>query len=236
MNRKYMMMIAALAISGSLLMAVPASFAAKAMDDKEMDQTTAAGQPRIDIGDGMQSVDDASLYKVTVNGQATVNGLSIVNIAGENNVAVGVNVANVDTVVPTLTQENDITQQRNAQVVIATPGVSWSGGTVGTSAGDNVAGADITVDNINASADHIKIGTGSQTESDASDHEVTIADGAQNVVNVLSMVNGAGRNNVAVGINALNSDMAAGGIVGGAAAATLSGTTFSQSNTIMQQN
>jgi hypothetical protein len=96
--KKHMVVIGALTVCGSLLMAVPSSFAAKAMNDSEMDRTTAAGQPRVDIGNGQQVINDNSLYtvSVTLDGQTGVTGDSLANVAGENNVAVGVNVANVD--------------------------------------------------------------------------------------------------------------------------------------------
>ena len=121
MKQKYMLVIGALTICGSLLVAVPSSFAVKSMDDKELDRTTAAGQPRVDVGNGQQTITDDSLYSVSVSldGQNAITGDSVVNVAGENNVAVGVNVANVDGG-GEVDQINDIQQTRNAQVTIAT--------------------------------------------------------------------------------------------------------------------
>jgi len=200
MKRKHMMVIGALTICGSLLVAVPSSFAVKSMDDKELDRTTAAGQPRVDVGNGQQTITDDSLYSVSVSldGQNAITGDSVVNVAGENNVAVGVNVANVDGG-GEVDQINDIQQTRNAQVTIATLA---SDGTVATANG--TAAGDITVGNITASADHIKIGQGDQTEEDNSTYSVEITDAAQQDAAVLSMVNAAGRNNVAVALNAAN--------------------------------
>jgi len=62
---------------------------------------------------------------------------------------------------------------------------------------------------------------------------VLIEAGAQDTVSALSMVNGAGRNNIAVGINAANSDQLIGAI-SGVSASTI--TTISQLNTFIQQN
>lgn len=232
MKQKHMVVIGVLTI-GSLLAAVPSSFAAKAMDDKEMDRTTAAGQPRVDIGNGQQIINDNSLYTVNVSldGQNAIVGDSVVNVAGENNVAVAVNVANVDGG-GEVDQLNDINQQRNSQVTInaaaSGPGLTWVDGTVSSDNGD-VSG-DITVDNITASADHIKIGHGDQVEEDNSTYAVDITDEAQQDAVVLSLVNAAGRNNVAVAVNAANRDYTFGlGIDNGAIV-------ISQLNTIVQGN
>ena len=227
MKKKHMIVIGALTICGSLLVAVPSSFAVKSMDDKDMDRTTAAGQPRVDVGNGQQTINDNSLYTVSVSldGQNAITGDSIVNVAGENNVAVGVNVANVDGA-GTVDQLNDIEQQRNSQVTVS--GLTWVDGTVSTANGD-VSG-DITVDSIDASADHIKIGHGDQTEEDNSTYAVDITDSAQSDAVVLSMVNAAGRNNVAVAVNAANRDQSLSlGVDFGAIM-------ISQLNTIVQGN
>ena len=232
MNKK-MVVIGALTLCGSLLVAVPSSFAAKAMDDKDMDRTTAAGQPRVDVGNGQQTINDNSLYTVSLSldGQSAITGDSVVNVAGENNVAVAVNVANVDGG-GEVDQLNDIEQQRNSKVTIVAgatgPGLTWVDGTVSSANGD-VSG-DITVDNITASADHIKIGHGDQTEEDNSTYAVDITDGAQADAVVLSMVNAAGRNNVAVAVNAANRDQSLSlGVDFGAIM-------ISQLNTIVQGN
>ena len=227
-KHKHMMVIGALTICGSLLVAVPSSFAVKSMNDKEMDQTTAAGQPRVDVGNGAQTIDDNSLYSVSVglSGQIGISGDSAANVAGENNVAVGLNVANVDGG-GSVDQINDFNQQRNSQVTITT--LSWADGTVATTAGD-VSG-DLSIDSITASADHIKIGHGDQTETDNSTYSVDITDTAQQDAVVLSLVNAAGRNNVAVAINAANQNYTFG--VGGA---TVGAATISQMNTFVQGN
>lgn len=228
MKQKHMVVIGALTICGSLLIAVPSSFAAKAMDDKDMDQTTAAGQPRVDIGNGQQVINDNSLYTISLdlNAQNAIVGDSIANVAGENNVAVGVNVANVDGA-GTVDQLNDITQQRNSQVDVAGL-LTWVDGLVSTANGD--ASGDISVDGITASADHIKIGHGDQTEDDNSVYAVDITDDAQANAVVLSMVNAAGRNNVAVAINAANRDQAL------SLGAGFGAIEVSQLNTIVQSN
>lgn len=126
MKKKHMLAMGVLTLCGSLLVAVPSSFAVKSMGDKEMDATSAAGQSRIDIGNGSQTINDGSTYGVDIAGQGTIVGGSIANIAGENNVAVGVNVVNMDTS-DTLDQENTISQQRNAQLTVA-PATAASGG------------------------------------------------------------------------------------------------------------
>ena len=246
MNKKQVLAMGVLTLCGSLLVAVPSSFAVKPMGDKEMDATSAAGQSRIDIGDGSQTINDGSTYGVDIAGQGTVVGGSMANIAGENNVAVGVNVANVDTA-DALDQENTISQQRNAQLTVATAtggAIVWGDGVAvqsgltgsgvdGAQADNSIISGGITVDNITASADHIKVGHGDQTENDSSVWTVLIEAGAQDTVSALSMVNGAGRNNIAVGINAANSDQLI-----GVASATSAGSisTISQINTFIQQN
>ena len=229
--QKHMMVMGALMICGSLLVAVPSSFAAKSMDDKEMDQTTAAGQPRVDVGNGQQTITDNSLYSVSVglNGQESIAGDSVANVAGENNVAVGVNVANVDGG-GNVDQINDISQTRNAQVTITGTGAQWTDGSVANAAGD-VVGGDMTVGPITATADHIKIGHGDQTEEDSSTYSVDLSDAAQQNAVVLSMVNAAGRNNVAVALNAANRDY-----VFGLGGLTVGANTISQLNTIVQGN
>jgi hypothetical protein len=226
MKHKHMTLIGVLSICGSLLVVVPSSFAAKALSDKDMDRTTAAGQPRVDVGNGQQTITDNSLYTVTISadGQNAITGDSVVNVAGENNVAVGVNVANVDGL-GEVDQINDMQQTRNAKLDIKT--ISWTDGTVDTDNG-TVTG-DITVDTITASADHIKLGHGDQTEEDNSTYTVELTDQAQQDAVVLSMVNAAGRNNVAVALNAANRDFAT---FDGASGAM----TISQLNTIVQGN
>ena len=246
MKKKHVLAIGALTLCGSLLVAVPSSFAVKSMGDKEMDATSAAGQSRIDIGDGSQTINDGSTYGVDIAGQGTVVGGSMANIAGENNVAVGVNVVNMDTS-EALDQENTISQQRNAQLTVATAtagAIVWSDGVAvqngltgsgvdGNQADNGIISGGITVDNITASADHIKVGHGDQTENDTSVWTVLIEAGAQDTVSALSMVNASGRNNIAVGINAANSDQLIGAI-SGVSASTI--TTISQLNTFIQQN
>ena len=246
MKKKHMLAIGALTLCGSLLVAVPSSFAVKSMGDKEMDATSAAGQSRIDIGDGSQTINDGSTYGVDIKGQGVVVGGSIVNLAGENNVAVGVNVVNMDTA-DSLDQQNVISQQRNAQLTVATTtagGIVWSDGVAvqsgltgsgvdGNQADNGIVSGGITVDNITASADHIKVGHGNQTENDSSVWTVLIDTGAQDTISALSAVNAAGRNNIAVGINAANSDQLV-GAVSGISASTIS--TISQLNTFIQQN
>ena len=247
MKKKHMLAMGVLTLCGSLLVAVPSSFAVKSMGDKEMDATSAAGQSRIDIGNGSQTINDGSTYGVDIAGQGTVVGGSMANIAGENNVAVGVNVVNMDTS-EALDQENTISQQRNAQLTVAAGatagGIVWSDGVAvqngltgsgvdGNQADNGIISGGITVDNITASADHIKVGHGDQTENDTSVWTVLIEAGAQDTVSALSMVNGAGRNNIAVGINAANSDQLIGSI-SGVSASTIS--TISQINTFIQQN
>ncbi len=246
MKKKHVLAIGALTLCGSLLVAVPSSFAVKSMGDKEMDATSAAGQSRIDIGDGSQTINDGSTYGVDIKGQGVVVGGSIVNLAGENNVAVGVNVVNMDTA-DSLDQQNVISQQRNAQLTVATTtagGIVWSDGVAvqsgltgsgvdGNQADNGIVSGGITVDNITASADHIKVGHGNQTENDSSVWTVLIDTGAQDTISALSAVNAAGRNNIAVGINAANSDQLV-GAVSGISASTIS--TISQLNTFIQQN
>jgi len=246
MKKKHVLAIGALTLCGSLLVAVPSSFAVKSMGDKEMDATSAAGQSRIDIGDGSQTINDGSTYGVDIKGQGVVVGGSIVNLAGENNVAVGVNVVNMDTA-DSLDQQNVISQQRNAQLTVATAtagGIVWSDGVAvqsgltgsgvdGNQADNGIISGGITVDNITASADHIKVGHGNQTENDSSVWTVLIDTGAQDTISALSSVNAAGRNNIAVGINAANSDQLV-GAVSGISASTIS--TISQLNTFIQQN
>ena len=246
MKKKHVVAIGALTLCGSLLVAVPSSFAVKSMGDKEMDATSAAGQSRIDIGDGSQTINDGSTYGVDIKGQGVVVGGSIVNLAGENNVAVGVNVVNMDTA-DSLDQQNVISQQRNAQLTVATTtagGIVWSDGVAvqsgltgsgvdGNQADNGIVSGGITVDNITASADHIKVGHGNQTENDSSVWTVLIDTGAQDTISALSAVNAAGRNNIAVGINAANSDQLIGAI-SSVSASTI--TTISQLNTFIQQN
>ena len=246
MKKKHVLAIGALTLCGSLLVAVPSSFAVKSMGDKEMDATSAAGQSRIDIGDGSQTINDGSTYGVDIKGQGVVVGGSIVNLAGENNVAVGVNVVNMDTA-DSLDQQNVISQQRNAQLTVATAtagGIVWSDGVAvqsgltgsgvdGNQADNGIVSGGITVDNITASADHIKVGHGNQTENDSSVWTVLIDTGAQDTISALSSVNAAGRNNIAVGINAANSDQLVGSISGVSASSV---STISQLNTFIQQN
>lgn len=233
MKKQHIMMIGTLTLCGSLLVAVPSSFAVKSMDDKEMDRTTAAGQPRVDIGNGQQTIDDGSLYSVSIGlgSQSAIVGDSAVNVAGENNIAVGVNVANVDGG-GSVDQINNFDQQRNSQVTIAAPttgaGLTWLDGTVSSTAGGTESG-DISVNNITVSADHIHIGHGDQTENDTSTYSVDIQDTAQADAAVLSLVNAAGRNNVAVGLNAANGSYATFGVTGGAIA-------ISQLNSFTQTN
>ena len=236
MKKQHIMMIGTLTLCGSLLVAVPSSFAVKSMDDKEMDRTTAAGQPRVDIGNGQQTIDDGSLYSVSIGlgSQSAIVGDSAVNVAGENNIAVGVNVANVDGG-GSVDQINNFDQQRNSQVTIAAAtgggaGLTWLDGTVANAAGGTESG-DITVNNITASADHIHIGHGDQTENDSSTYSVDIQDTAQADAAVLSLVNAAGRNNVAVGLNAANQSYTF-----GAGGATVGAFTISQLNSFTQTN
>ncbi len=233
--KKHMVVIGALTICGSLLVGVPSSFAAKSMNDQEMDQTTAAGAAgQIDIGNGEQTIIDNSAYTLTLDGQGSVVGGSVVNAAGVNNVAVAVNALNVD---PTAnaadaTQNNDITQTHNTG--ITADGVTWTDGTVSTTAGDVTGGlASTTI----TAAGTVKIGHGDQTVTDGSVYSVDVGATAQQTVAVLSVVNAAGLNNVAVGINAANDSLTSGsGNVVGLGIGGSFGTSISQINTLIQSN
>ena len=126
-----------------------------------------------------------------------------------------------------------IRDRRNSQVTIVAAtgggaGLTWLDGTVANAAGGTESG-DITVNNITASADHVHIGHGDQTETDSSTYSVDIQDTAQADAAVLSLVNAAGRNNVAVGLNAANGSYATFGATGGAIA-------ISQMNSFTQTN
>ena len=227
MKQKHMIVVGALTLCGSLLVAVPSSFAVKAMDDKEMDRTTAAGQPVLDVGNGQQLITDDSLYTVniTLDGQTAIAGDSVVNAAGVNNVGVGVNVANADGG-GSIDQINDVSQTHNTPVTIGT--LAWQDGTVSTVNGD-VSG-DLTVDTLTA-AGFVKVGHGDQTVEDNSTYTVLLTDEAQADAVVLSMVNAAGLNNVAVAVNAANQNYTFG--VGGTGVGAV---TISQLNTIIQAN
>jgi len=226
-KQKHMIVIGALTLCGSLLVAVPSSFAAKSMDDKDMDRTTAAGQPVVDVGNGQQTITDNSLYTVNVSldGQNAISGDSVVNAAGINNVGVGVNVANVDGG-GSVDQLNDIEQTHGTPATIGT--LTWLDGTVSTTPGD-VSG-DMNIATLTASGT-VKVGHGDQTVEDDSTYSVEITDEAQSGAVALSTVNAAGLNNVAVAINAANQNYTFG--VGGA---TVGASTISQLNTIIQSN
>jgi hypothetical protein len=205
MKHKHLTLLGSLALCGSMLVVVPSSYAGKrALNDKEMDQTTAAGQPRVAVGNGNQEITDNSVYTVDVNlnGQTDASGDSIVNAAGENNVGVAQNVANVDGG-GEVDQINEVIQTRNASLVADTLALDGTATTAsGTSDGTVSAGS------LSAFADHIKIGHGDQIEEDDSLYAVSITDeGQQNLV-AFSLVNVAGRNNVAVALNAANRDAA----------------------------
>jgi hypothetical protein len=226
MKRKHIVVISALALSSSLM--VGQSFAAKTMNDSEMDGTTAAGQPRVAVGNGQQIINDNSLYTVAIdlNGQSGIVGDNVANVAGENNVAVGMNVASVDGG-GLVDQINDIQQTRNAS--LEAPSITWTDGSAANADGDVNTG-DMTVVDIKASADHVKLGHGDQVEEDNSTYTVEITDAAQADATVFNMVNAAGRNNVAVGLNAANRDYTFGaGLDNGAL-------TVSQLNSIVQGN
>ncbi len=225
MKSKHLALMGAVSLCGSLLVVVPSGLAAKAMSDKDMDQTTAAGQPRVDVGNGNQTITDNSLYSLSLSGsgQMDVSGDSIANVAGENNIGVGENVANVDGG-GEADQLNDIEQTRNATVTANNLNVNGTSTTpAGTSDGT------VSADTITATADHIKIGHGDQTEEDNSTYTVDLADQSQQDLVAFSLINAAGRNNVGVALNAANRDALP--LTGSGGALTVS-----QLNTIIQGN
>jgi hypothetical protein len=226
MKSKHIVVIGALVISGSLM--VGQSFAAKTMDDSEMDGTTAAGQPRVAVGNGQQIINDNSLYTVALDlgAQGGIVGDNVANVAGENNVAVGMNVAAVDGG-GEVDQINDIAQTRNAS--LTAPSITWTDGSAANADGDINTG-EMTVVDINASADHVKLGHGDQVEEDNSTYTVELTDTAQADATVFNMVNAAGRNNVAVGLNAANRDYA------GGLGADMGAIMVTQLNSIVQGN
>ena len=130
------------------------------------------------------------------------------------------------------TQNNDITQTHNTG--ITADGVTWTDGTVSTTAGDVTGGlASTTI----TAAGTVKIGHGDQTVTDGSVYSVDVGATAQQTVAVLSVVNAAGLNNVAVGINAANDSLTSGsGNVVGLGIGGSFGTSISQINTLIQSN
>jgi hypothetical protein len=162
---------------------------------------------------------------ITLDAQSGIVGDNVANVAGENNVAVGMNVAVVDGG-GMVDQINDVEQTRNAS--LESPSITWTDGTATTDNG--TAGGDITVTDISATADHVKIGHGDQVEEDNSLYTVEVTDAAQGDATVFNLVNAAGRNNVAVALNAANRDYT--GFLGALSGAE----TITQLNTVKQGN
>jgi hypothetical protein len=115
-------LIGGIALCVSLLLVASSSFAATALTDEELDETTAAGQSAVQKnGDcdecSSQTINDRAQASVTILNQAqeeTTAG-NLINVAGENNVAGAVNLADTDGGM--IDQLNDITQSKAATVV-----------------------------------------------------------------------------------------------------------------------
>lgn len=204
MKQTHLRLLGATALCGSLLMAGPSSFAGKALSDEEMDKSTAAGQPRVQVGNGNQEIIDNSLYDVTLdaNAQTDVAGDSIVNTAGENNIGVAQNVANVDGG-GEIDQINEVNQARSSRLDATDLSLD---GTSTSAAGES--DGSVAAATIGAQADHIKVGHGDQLEDDNSVFTLAVTDEAQQNLVAFSLVNAAGRNNVGVALNAANRDAA----------------------------
>ncbi len=266
----------------ALISAAPA-FAGRRLSDKEMDKATAKGQPTLLKGEGKQTIYDHADHTVNGSGwsQEGAKGLSIANVAGENNVAVGQNLALTG---GTLKQENKIRQDHAVRVTLAPKqgaskphhggGKPWDrpkgndgkphdgggkpyddGGKPQDAAlkpveegqkpgdggkfGGRPDGKDRGKRHYIASGDkirgdHVKLGDGDQWIKDKTKFSVVLSGNSQQGAVAASLLNVAGRNNVAVGQN-----VGAGGFGGDSQGLSIGGggsATLTQTNSIIQNH
>ena len=251
----------------ALISAAPA-FAGRRLSDKEMDKATAKGEPTLLKGNGKQTIYDHAEHTVNGSGYAQegARGLSIANVAGENNVAVGQNLALTG---GTLKQENKIRQDHAVRVTLApkqgggkprydggkpnnggvkpvaeegaplnaastpveeTPKPGDGGRPEGKDHGkrQSIASGD------KIRGDHVKLGDGDQWIEDKTKFSVVLSGNSQQGAVAVSLLNVAGRNNVAVGQN-----IGAGGFGGDSQGLRINGggsASLTQTNSIIQNH
>ena len=245
-------------ITGISALALVAAFATPTLasktviDEEELDEVTAAGQPKIAqahvTGDNTEALAVAVNFQVNVfaahiGGQEELTALTLNNIFGENQVANNVNIQSGDD--NSGTQTNNATQSWgsskawNSTEVAGAPGGPAACATIGIIAKCNAEGGDASEGKIALMwefADEIADATNTEGDAIAANVVITIVAGtfdefAQSGLTALTVNNVFGFNQVANGLNISSGDVdTVGGNVGGA----FLGTSTNQNNTSEQ--
>ena len=231
--------------------ATPTLAAKTVIDEEELDEVTAAGQPKIAqahvTGDNPEALAVAVNFQVNVfaahlGGQEELTALTLNNIFGENQVANNVNIqaANSDVGVNSGTQTNNAMQSWgsskawNSTEVAGAPGGAAACATVGIIAKCNAEGGDASEGKIALMwefADEIADATNTEGDAIAANVVITIVAGtfdefAQSGLTALTVNNVFGFNQVANGLNISSGDLSGTGIDGAGF-----GTSTNQNNT-----
>ena len=223
--------------------ATPSLAAKTIIDDEELDEVTAAGQPKIAQASTFEGTATAvnfqiSVFAAHIGGQEELTALTLNNIFGENQVANGVNIqsggSNGGLQTNTATQSWGSAKAHDYVKVAGAPGGSAECGALGIIAKCNANGGDASEGKIGLLwefADEIADAENTFGDANAFNVVVTIVAGsfeefAQNGLTALTVNNIFGFNQVANGLN-ISAGSVDGTTIGGAGV----GTATSQANT-----
>ena len=228
--------------------AAPTLAAKTVIEEEELDEVTAAGQPKIaqsytDIGDATSVNFQVNVFAAHIGGQEFLTALTLNNIFGENQVANNVNIQagndNGGTQTNNATQSWGSSKAHGYVVVDGAPGGPAACATAGIIAKCNATGGDASEGKIGLLwefADEIADSTTTVGDATSANVVITIVAGsfdefAQSGLTALTVNNVFGFNQVVNGLNisAGNVDTV-GGTVGGAVV----GTATNQNNTSEQ--
>jgi hypothetical protein len=225
--------------------ATPTLAAKTVIDEEELDEVTAAGQPKIaqaytETGDYAVAVNfQVNVFAAHLGGQEELTALTLNNIFGENQVANNVNIqaANSEVGVNSGTQTNNAMQSWGSSKAWSSATANGApGGTTSCNAIGIIAKCHETAGDASDSkiallwefADEIADATNGSGDAIAANVVVTIVAGtfdefAQSGLTALTVNNVFGFNQVANGLNISAGDVnTAGGTIGGAIAGTAS--------------
>ena len=229
-----------------LAFASPTLAAKTVISDKELDEVTAAGQPKIaqaatEVGSATSTNFQVSVFATHIGGQENLTALTLNNIFGENQVGNGVNIQagadNAGLQTNTLIQSWGSVKAHDYVQVDGAPGGDASCGALGIIAKCNAQGGDASEGKIGIlweAADEISGARTGIGDATATNTVVTIVAGsfdefAQSGLTALTVNNIIGFNQVANGLN-----ISAGGVNGTTLEGAGVGSGTSQSNTIEQ--
>ena len=227
-------------------MATQTLAAKEVIADEELDQVTAAGQPKVSqsytgSGESRSTNFQVNVFAAHIGGQEELTALTLNNIFGENQVANGVNVqsggANEGLQLNSIVQSWGSAMAQKAVKVDGAPGGPAACGASGIIAKCNATGGDASEGKIGilwSFADEISKASNDDGPATAANVVVNIFAGsfdefAQSGLTALTVNNIIGFNQVANGVN-----ISAGGISSTGIAGATSGSSSGQSNVIEQ--